>query len=141
MLHQNLSVVLFIAFRRTLLSLLGIAVLLAVLVMTEAPWWVRMLIGTTYVAVLGLLLSRLRTQLPRGVSRWGRGLVQQSSIRERFSMALVVALAVDVGVLAFASSSVAMGGAGVLFIVVRGVVVGSVIMWILGRLGLWKQSS
>ena len=71
--HDNLDTVLLLVTRRVVWSLLGAAIVLGILLATEAPWWTRALSGAAYVGVLAALVHRVRAQLPRGVSQLGPG--------------------------------------------------------------------
>ncbi|NPD03079.1 tetratricopeptide repeat protein [Nocardioides sp. zg-1308] len=129
-LHQNLDVVLLLLVRRVVWSLCGVAIVLGVLLVTEAPWWARALSGTAYVAVLATLLHRVRVQLPRGVSRWGRGIWGRTRWQGRYLIGLLVLLSVAVLLLAFAPYPVAAGAGLVLGGILRVLGVLCVIGWI-----------
>ncbi|MCP3421074.1 tetratricopeptide repeat protein [Nocardioides pinisoli] len=108
-LHDNLDTVLLLLGRRVLWSLLGAALVLVIMLATGAPWWARALAGAAYVAVLVLLVQRVRAQLPSGVRRWGRGIWGRTRWTGRYLVALVLFLSVGVLLLAFAPSAVATG--------------------------------
>lgn len=106
-LHENLDAVLLLLGRRVLWSLFGAAVVLGIMLATGAPWWARALGGAAYVAVVALLLHRVRAELPAGVRHWGRGLWGRTRWTGRYLMALLLFLSVGVLLLAFAPSAVA----------------------------------
>lgn len=106
-LHDNLDTVLLLLGRRVLWSLLGAALVLGTMLATGAPWWARALAGAAYVAVLALLVHRVRAQLPSGVRRWGRGIWGRTRWTGRYLVALLLFLSVGVLLLAFTPDAVA----------------------------------
>jgi Flp pilus assembly protein TadD len=106
-LHDNLDAVLLLLGRRVLWSLFGAAVVLGTMLATGAPWGARALGGVAYVAVVALLVHRVRARLPSGVSQWGRGIWGRTGWTGRYLMALLLLVSVGVLLLAFAPSSVA----------------------------------
>lgn len=106
-LHENLDAVLLLLGRRVLWSLFGAAVVLGIMLATGAPWWARALGGAAYVAIVALLVHRVRAELPAGVRHWGRGLWGRTRWTGRYLMALLLFLSVGVLLLAFAPSAVA----------------------------------
>ena len=129
-LHQNLDVVLFLLGRRVVWSLFGAAIVLGILLATEAPWWTRAVSGLAYVAVVGLLVHRVREQLPRGVSQWGRGIWGRASWQGKYLIGLLLLLSVGVLLLAFAPHSVAVAAGITLGGVLRILGMVCVIGWI-----------
>ncbi|NYE38828.1 Flp pilus assembly protein TadD [Nocardioides cavernae] len=105
--RDNLDVVLLMLGRRVLWSLLGAAIVLGILLATGAPWWARALSGVAYVGVLGWLLHRVRSQLPRGVSQWGRGIWRRTRWQGKYLIGLLTLCTVGVLLLAFAPSPIA----------------------------------
>ncbi|GAA5128828.1 hypothetical protein GCM10023339_57210 [Alloalcanivorax gelatiniphagus] len=105
--RDNLDTVLLLLGRRVLWSLFGAAVVLGILLGAEAPWWSRALSGTAYVGFVAWLLHRVRSQLPRGVSRWGRGLWGRAKWQGKYLIGLLTVLTVGVLLLAFAPHGVA----------------------------------
>lgn len=129
-LHQNLDVVLFLLGRRVVWSLFGAAIVLGILLATEAPWWTRAVSGLAYVAVVGLLVHRVREQLPRGVSQWGRGIWGRARWQGKYLIGLLLLLSVGVLLLAFAPHSVAVAAGIMLGGVLRVLGMVCVIGWI-----------
>jgi Flp pilus assembly protein TadD len=129
-LRQNLDVVLLLLGRRVLWSLFGAAIVLGILLVTEAPWWTRALSGTAYVGVLALLLQRVRVQLPRGVGQWGRGIWGRVTWQGKYLIGLLALLSVGVLLLAFAPYPVAAAAGIVLGSTLRVLGIVCVIGWI-----------
>lgn len=105
--RDNLDLVLLVLARRVLWSLVAAAVVLGGLLGAEQPWWTRALAGAVYVAVVALLVRRVRNQLPRGVARWSRGLWRRTGWAGRHLLALLVVATVGVLLLALAPQQVA----------------------------------
>lgn len=105
--RDNLDTVLLLLARRVLWSLLGAAVVLGILLATQAPWWSRALSGVAYVGVVAWQVQQVRSQLPSGVGRWGRGLWRRTRWEGRYLLGLLAVLTVAVLLLAFAPSPVA----------------------------------
>jgi len=129
-LHQNLDAVLLLLGRRVVWSLFGAAIVLGILLATEAPWWTRALSGVAYVVVLALLLRRVRADLPRGVSHWGRGIWGRAAWQGKYLIALLLLLSVGVLLLAFAPYAVAAAAGIVLGGVLRILGIVCVIGWV-----------
>jgi Flp pilus assembly protein TadD len=129
-LHQNLDTVLLLLGRRVAFSLFGAAIVLGILLATEAPWWARALSGGAYVGVLALLLRRVRADLPRGVSQWGRGLWGRVSWQGKYLIGLLLLLSIGVLLLAFAPYPVAAAAGILLAGVLRVLGIICVIGWI-----------
>ncbi len=128
--HDNLDAVLLLLGRRVLWSLLGAALVLGVLLATEAPWWSRALSGAAYVGVVAWLLHRVRSQLPRGVGQWGRGIWRRTRWQGRYLMGLLLLLTVGVLLLAFAPYSVAVAAGIVLAGALRVIGIICVMGWV-----------
>jgi Flp pilus assembly protein TadD len=105
--HDNLDTVLLLLGRRVLWSLFGAALVLGVLLGLEAPWWSRALGGAAYVGFVAWLVQRVRSQLPRGVGRWGRGIWRRTRWQGKYLIGLLTVLTVGVLLLAFAPYAVA----------------------------------
>jgi Flp pilus assembly protein TadD len=129
-LHQNLDTVLLILGRRVVFSLFGAAIVLGILLATEAPWWTRALGGGVYVGVLALLVRRVQADLPRGVSQWGRGIWGRVSWQGKYLIGLLLLLSIGVLLLSFAPYAVAVAAGIVLAGVLRVVGIVCVIGWI-----------
>ena len=130
-LHQNLDTVLLLLGRRVLWSMLAAALVLGVLIGTGAPWWTRALSGVAYVVVLAVLVQRLRRELPRGVSRWGRGLWGRTRWQGRYLIGLLLLLSVAVLLLAFAPYAVAAAAGVTLAAVLQVLGIVCVIGWVI----------
>lgn len=130
LLHQNLDTVLLLLGRRILWSLFAAAIVLGILLATEGPWWTRALAGTAYVVVLALLARDVLTHLPRGVSRWGRGIFGRARWQGKYLLGLLALLSIGVLLLAFAPYTVAVGSALVLGSVLRVLGFVCVIGWV-----------
>lgn len=129
-LRQNLDVVLLRLGRRVVWSLLGAAIVLGLLLATEAPWWARALGGATYAGVLALLVHQVRAQLPRGVSRWGRGIWRRATWQGKYLIGLLALLSVGVLLLALAPYPVAAAAGIALASILRVLGIVCVIGWI-----------
>jgi len=130
LLHQNLDTVLLLLGRRITWSLFAAALVLGILLATEAPWWTRALAGTAYVVVLVRLVRGVLTHLPRGVSRWGRGLFGRAKWQGKYLLGLLALLSVAVLLLALAPYPVAVGSALVLASVLRVVGLACIVGWV-----------
>ena len=130
LLHQNLDTVLLLLGRRIMWSLFAAALVLGILLATEAPWWTRALAGTAYVVVLVRLVRGVLTHLPRGVSRWGRGLFGRAKWQGKYLLGLLALLSVAVLLLALAPYPVAVGSALVLASVLRVVGLACIVGWV-----------
>jgi Flp pilus assembly protein TadD len=128
--RDNLDVVLLMLGRRVMWSLAAAAIVLGILLVAEAPWWSRAASGAAYLGTVVVLLRRFREQLPRGVSRWGRGIWGRTHWQGRYLIALTALLSVGVLLLAFAPYSVAAAAGLVLASVLRVVGFLCVIGWI-----------
>lgn len=129
-LHANLDVVLLLLGRRIMWSMFAAAAVLGVLLVTEAPWWSRVLTGAGYLGVLALLLRRFRDHLPRGVSRWGRGLFARAHWQGKYLLGLLALLSVGVLLLAFAPYPVAAASGVLLLGVLRVLGIACIVGWI-----------
>ena len=67
---------------------------------------VTRLAGAAIMAVLATLVHRVRVQLPRVVSRWGRGIWGRTRWQGRYLIGLLVLLSVAVLLLAFAPPNI-----------------------------------
>lgn len=105
--RDNLDAVLLLLGRRVLWSLFGAAVVLGILLAHEAPWWSRALSGAAYVGLVAWLVQQVRSQLPSGVGRWGRGIWRRTRWEGRYLMGLLAVLTVGVLLLAFAPQAFA----------------------------------
>lgn len=128
--HHNLDTVLLWLGRRIIWSLFVEAIVLVILLANEAPWWSRALAGVAYVAMLAWLVRGVLTQLPRGVSRWGRGIFARANWAGKYLLGLLVLLSIGVLFLAFAPYSIAVGAGIVLGSTLRVLVIISVVIWI-----------
>lgn len=129
-LHENLDTVLLRLGRRIVWSLLAAALTLGVLLVSGAPWWSRALAGAAYVATLGVLLHRFGDHLPRGVSRWGRGMFGRAGWQGRYLIGLLALLSCGVLLLAFAPYGVAAASGIVLVSVLRVLGIICVMGWV-----------
>ena len=129
-LHENLDTVLLRLGRRIMWSLLAAALTLGVLLVSEAPWWSRALAGAAYLATLGVLLHRFREHLPRGVSRWGRGIFRRAGWQGKYLLGLLALLSCGVLLLAFAPYDVAAASGIVLATVLRVLGLVCVVGWL-----------
>ena len=140
-LHQNLDLVLLVLARRVVFSLFGVAIVLGAMVIGGYPWWARAATGAAYVGVVIALARPLHRELPRGVTRWGRGILRRISWRGRYLLGLLALVSVSVGTMAFAPLDAATVAAGALilvlqvggFVVVMGWIVGAVVNLVRGR--------
>ena len=130
LLHQNLDTVLLVLGRRIMWSLFAAAVVLGVLLATEAPWWTRALAGAAYVGVLALLVRDVLAHLPRGVSRWGRGIFGRVKWQGKYLLGLLALLSFGVLLLSLAPYPVAVGSALVLASLLRVVGFVCIIGWV-----------
>lgn len=128
--RDNLDVVLLLLGRRILFSLLAVALLLGILLATGAPWWSRASSGAAYVGVVAWLLHRVRAQLPRGVSQWGRGIWGRTRWQGKYLIGLLALCTVSVLLLAFAPYPVAAAAGLALGTVLRVLGVVCVIGWV-----------
>ena len=131
MLHEGLDRVLLVLGRRVLWALAGAGLLLGVLLRAEAPWWSRAVVGATFLAAVAVLLHRFRENLPRGVTRWGRGLFGRVPWQGKYLIGLLVLLAVGVLLLAFAPHGVAESAGLALLMVLRVLGIACVVGWVL----------
>ena len=129
-LHRNLDAVLLLLGRRVVWSLLGAAIVLGILLATEAPWWTRAASGAAYAGVLTVLVHRVQADLPRGVSQWGRGIWGRAAWQGKYLLALLALLSVGVLLLAFAPYPVAAAAGIVLGSVLRVLGIVCVLGWI-----------
>lgn len=130
LLHQNLDVVLLRLGRRIMWSLLAAALVLGILLISEAPWWSRALTGTAYAVVLVLLVHDVVAHLPSGVSRWGRGIFGRATWQGKYLLGLLALLSTCVLLLAFAPYTVALAAGLLLVVVLRVLGVVCVIGWV-----------
>lgn len=130
-LHRSLNRVLLLLGRRVLAAGGVAGAVLGVMIIYEAPWWSRSLAGAAFIAGVASLLHQFRTNLPPGVSDWGREALDAVPRRWQLFYALLFLVVL---VLAFAPSSVAaVAGAG--FLTLLRIVGGLVIIgWIVGAL-------
>jgi Flp pilus assembly protein TadD len=129
-LHQNLDAVLLLLGRRIMWSLFPAAIVLGILLATEAPWWSRALAGVAYAVAVALLVRDVLTHLPRGVSRWGRGIFKRARWQGKYLLGLLALLSVGVLLLAFAPYSIAVGAGIALGSVLRVLGIICVIGWV-----------
>ena len=128
--RDNLDTVLLLLGRRVMWSLFAAAVVLGVLLVTEAPWWSRAVAGATYVGVVAVLVRGVVRDLPRGVRRWGRGLFGRARWQGKYLLALLAVLSVAVLVMSLAPYAVAAGAGLALAAILRTVGVICVVGWV-----------
>lgn len=128
--RDNLDTVLLLLGRRLMWSLFAAVVVLGVLLVTEAPWWSRLLAGAAYVGGVAVLVRKVVRDLPRGVGRWGRGLFGRVQWQGKYLLALLGLLSVAVLVMSVAPYAVAAGAGLVLAAVLRTVGILCVVGWV-----------
>lgn len=128
--RDNLDVVLLVLLRRVLWSLAVVAVVLGALLAVGAPWCTRAVAGIAYVGLVGVLLQRVRSELPRGLARWGRGLWRRARWSGRYLMGLLGLVLPTVLVMALAPRPVAVAAGLALAAALRVLGGVAVLVWI-----------
>ncbi|WP_235736210.1 tetratricopeptide repeat protein [Nocardioides alcanivorans] len=133
-LRENLRVLTTrLAMRLLAVSVVG-ALLLAILLGTEAPWWARALLGSGIVAGTGWFALRSRSYLPRGMTLSIGALNAAISWRERvWLMATVVALAC-LCAMAFAPRDIAIDAGMGMALIARMLLVAAIVAGLLRAL-------
>lgn len=124
-LHQNYDAILVKLLWRLSLVGLGLALLVAILAGTGAPWVAKAALGALLLPTYALVGRGVTRALPRGVQHWARGLFGRSGWGQRILIALFVLTSAAVLVMAFGTHGTTLAVGMALLVVLRtlGVVV------------------